>query len=127
MNFPQAVVSGWKNTFNYKDRASRSEYWWWVLFIALLAIPGSLLDMAFFPQPAGAELKDGPIINALNLITFLPGLSLLVRRLHDVGHSGWWVPTILPPLYWSFKKGTPGPNDYGDDPLSFYTPGSRSD
>lgn len=57
--------------------------------------------------------------------TFIPGLSLLVRRFHDTDHSGWWYFTVLIPIFnlytlylLFFKKGTAGSNRYGEDPLS---------
>jgi uncharacterized membrane protein YhaH (DUF805 family) len=46
-----------------------------------------------------------------------------IRRLHDIGRSGWWVLIALTVigifvlLYWACKKGTPGPNSFGADPF----------
>ena len=55
--------------------------------------------------------------------TFLPSLAVSVRRLHDVGKSGWWVFISLVPiigsiilLIWYVGKGTPGENRYGAGP-----------
>ena len=54
----------------------------------------------------------------------IPSISVLVRRLHDIGKSGWFYWIILIPfvgailmLVWICKKGTEGENDYGSDPL----------
>ena len=63
------------------------------------------------------------VLVALGLI--LPSISVMVRRLHDTNHSGWWYWIILPTLglgailllVWFCSRGTVGFNRYGDDPL----------
>ena len=70
-------------------------------------------------------MEDGffPINTITTLITLLPAIMVLIRRLHDVNRSGWWILIaftcigIIPLLYWSIIKGTDGSNDYGDDPV----------
>jgi uncharacterized membrane protein YhaH (DUF805 family) len=59
------------------------------------------------------------------LANFLPSISVLVRRLHDTGRSGWWywialVPLVGPILLliWLCTRGTFGGNEYGPDPLA---------
>ena len=59
----------------FEGRASRSEYWWFYLFTVLVT--------------AVADMFGGTLGNLASLAFFLPGLALLVRRLHDVGRSGW--------------------------------------
>jgi uncharacterized membrane protein YhaH (DUF805 family) len=64
------------------------------------------------------------ILIGVGLINFLPSLSVLVRRLHDTDHSGWWywiclirfVGLILL-LIWFCTRGTWGSNRFGLDPL----------
>ena len=57
-------------------------------------------------------------------MTFLPGLALNVRRLHDINWTGWWILIVLTIiglfvlLYWACKKGTEGPNRFGADRLA---------
>jgi uncharacterized membrane protein YhaH (DUF805 family) len=141
VGFGEAISRGFTNYFTFSGRASRPEYWWWVLFTALVAIiPLSIL------------------------VTFIPSLSLASRRFHDIGKSGWWqilplgwlagpiifsmfqslvlfkfgasVPLVVWPLVellqflivllfpvgivllivWLAKKGDEGPNKYGPDP-----------
>ncbi len=124
----------------FSGRASRSEFWWFMLF---LIIVGFVLDMLFpIDLPvnsngvAGKELLSGEHVNVAltnpvaqwaqligNLFLFIPSLSVAVRRLHDINRSGWWqlisltgIGVILL-IYWACKKGTPGPNRFGEDPL----------
>ncbi|MGG7036757.1 MAG: DUF805 domain-containing protein, partial [Flavobacterium sp.] len=59
------------------------------------------------------------------LLVFLPGLSVSVRRLHDVGKSGWFFFIVLIPIVgpiWLlillFTAGDQGENKYGSDPKS---------
>ena len=62
----------------------------------------------------------------LSLIFSVSGISINVRRLHDIEHSGWFSLLLLVPLIGFilslillFKKGTHGTNEYGDDPLLY--------
>jgi uncharacterized membrane protein YhaH (DUF805 family) len=70
-------------------------------------------------------LPFGYVYSLVSLINLLPGLSVLVRRLHDRDKSGWWFWFLFVPivgfivlLVWFCTKGTTGPNQYGDDPLT---------
>ena len=134
VGFGEAISRGFTNYFTFSGRASRPEYWWWVLFTALVAIiPLSIL------------------------VTFIPSLALASRRLHDIGKSGWWqllplgglilvflilfsagayfeslwpmslmellvslvlfLGSIVLLIVWLAKKGDEGPNKYGPDPI----------
>ena len=118
MNFPDAAVGCFQKYVTFSGRASRSEYWYWVLFTFL-----SVLGLAVV---ATAVPKLGDILMPLfQLATFLPGLSVLVRRLHDVNKSGWWFWILMVPfigiiliLIWFCTKGTTGDNRFGPDPLA---------
>jgi uncharacterized membrane protein YhaH (DUF805 family) len=77
MNFPTSVKSGFSNYANFKGRASRSEFWWFVLFSQLLQtvaqqVSGSTGAIAWFAL-------------------LIPSLSVQVRRLHDSGRSIRWL------------------------------------
>jgi uncharacterized membrane protein YhaH (DUF805 family) len=119
MNFWQAVWSGFYNYVKFSGRASRSEYWYWVLFTIIGGFATGILDYAMFPDANGS-----PLNGIFDLITFLPSLGIAIRRLHDIDRSGWWVLIALTVigivvlLYWARKKGTVGPNQYGQDPLA---------
>lgn len=121
MNFTEAVQSVLRNYANINGRAPRSEYWFWILFIFIVGIIAGILDAVIF---GAAAAEGGPIGLILNLALLIPGITVSVRRLHDVDRSGWWLFIILIPLigffvllYWYCKKGTDGSNRFGNDPL----------
>ena len=125
MKFDEAIRSGFKNYFLFNERASRSEYWYWSLFVAL----GSLVTAAGDVYILN-DVDLMPINLTFVVITFLPGLLVSVRRLHDVGKSGWWllialsIVGIIPLLFWSVKQGDPENNRFGSTP-DIYTGESR--
>lgn len=83
-SFPEAIKVCFQKYITFKGRASRSEYWWFALFIWLGSLVGTFLELAMG--------SDGQVLNGLfGLATFLPSLSVQVRRLHDINRSGWWI------------------------------------
>ena len=108
-----------KNCTNFSGRASRSEYWRFVLATILV---GFLASIIF----AVMGLSDKNIDNASNFISllfFLPNISCATRRLHDVGKSGWWqlisltIIGVFYLLYLLVKSGDKGDNKYGVVPF----------
>lgn len=97
---------------SFQGRASRKEYWGFFLFNFLAAF---LLG----------ALSAGTLIGLYVLVALLPGISVCVRRLHDINRSGWWWWLVIVPyvgwlilLIFMCLRGTPGDNDYGQDPLT---------
>jgi uncharacterized membrane protein YhaH (DUF805 family) len=81
MTFFQAIVSGFRKYADFTGTASRSEFWWWVLFSALAS---TALTAA-----ANALSGGNTDVNALwSLVVLLPSLAVTVRRLRDAGY-GW--------------------------------------
>ncbi len=117
MNFTQAIASGFQNYVNFRERAARSEFWYWTLFSVIASIVGALVDQVV--GTAGLSLVQ----NLVGLALFLPGLAVSVRRLHDLDRTGWWmlialtVIGIILLIVWDCMRGTPGPNRFGPDPL----------
>lgn len=104
----------------FKGRAPRSEFWYFMLFVFVVSAVLSLLDMALFEGVMG---DAGPLSTIFTLIVLIPALAVTARRLHDVNRSGWWQLLFLLPvigflviLYWAVRPGTPGDNDYGPPP-----------
>ena len=121
MGFKDAISSGFRNYIVFRGRAARSEYWYWVLFLVLLQIVAWLIDMTLFGFNTTGVNPIGAIVS---LATFLPGITLSVRRLHDIDRLGWWVLLGLIPvigwivlIYWACLRGTVGANRFGPDPL----------
>src|SRR6185503_11379558 len=86
MNFPQAIASGFRNYVSFSGRASRSQYWYWALFMLICGIVTAIVDVWIFPSNSVS-----PLNSLFNLATFLPSLAVAVRRLHDIGRTGWWL------------------------------------
>ena len=82
MNFLEAIGSGFRNYFRFKGTATRSEYWYWILFIGLVGF------VSWVP------LAPVDLTVIWSLIVFFPTLSLLVRRLRDAGYRATWI--LLP-------------------------------
>ncbi|CEJ71770.1 Inner membrane protein YhaI [Chryseobacterium oranimense G311] len=111
-----------KQYADFTGRARRTEYWMFVLFNMIFAIAAAVLDnllgLKFTP-----EIPYGFIYLIYGLATFIPGLAVMVRRLHDVDKSGWWFLISFIPIIGTIwiivllaTDGTPGTNQYGVNP-----------
>ncbi|GLB52529.1 aminopeptidase [Neptunitalea chrysea] len=104
---------------DFKGRARRQEYWMFILFNIIFSIVAAILDMLL-----GTGLDDVGVIRTLySLVVFLPGFAVAVRRLHDVGKSGWMCLVGLIPLVGAIwlivlmaTDGEPGENKWGPNP-----------
>ena len=120
MNFAQAITSGFRNYVTFSGRASRSEYWLWVLFTILGGIITGIIDYAMFSE----NEYSSPLNTIFNLICFLPSFAMCFRRLHDIGKTGWWwlialtIIGIIVLIVWACQKSDVGPNAYGPEPVA---------
>jgi|GraSoiStandDraft_57_1057295.scaffolds.fasta_scaffold43490_2 uncharacterized membrane protein YhaH (DUF805 family) len=120
MNFQQAIQSGFSNYANFRGRASRSEFWWFQLFILLGEVAAVLVDVF-----GNFTMLDGsPLATVFWLATIIPDLAVMARRLHDTDASGWWLLLMLIPLIgmvvlivWWCLEGSKGYNRFGAEPL----------
>lgn len=115
MGFGEAISTCFRKYADFNGRARRPEFWWFALFLFLTSAAAATVDEALFGRH---ELLQG----LWALATFLPSLGVSVRRLHDIGKSGWWVLLHLIPLVgwiilliWYCRK-SEGPNRFGDAP-----------
>lgn len=115
MTFTQAIRSGFANYCNFHGRALRSEFWWWHLFVLLVAFVAGMVDGAF-------NLNSDVVAYLWALATLLPSLAVSVRRLHDTDMSGWWLFIMMIPfvgivllIAWFISEGTIGYNRFGAD------------
>lgn len=118
MTFSEAVKTCLVAKYaTFSGRATRSEYWYLVLFGYLLAFIIVFVGMSV----ESPELMIG-LSTVLGLILFVPSLSVCVRRLHDTGRSGWWYLLILIPyvggiaLFIIFCLKSDDDNKYGPKP-----------
>jgi uncharacterized membrane protein YhaH (DUF805 family) len=103
------------NYINFEGRSNRGEYWWAVLAIVLVSLVLSVID--------GIMTASGgiPILGSIfSLATLVPGISLGVRRLHDIDKSGWWMLLMIVPvvgflvlLYFFIQRPDEAPNRFG--------------
>jgi uncharacterized membrane protein YhaH (DUF805 family) len=120
MNFQQAIQSGFSNYANFRSRASRTEFWWWQLFLVLGGIVAAALDLYVNSNSLGGA----PLATLFWLATLIPYLAVSVRRLHDTDSSGWWLLLAFIPFFgilalivWLSLEGSKGYNRFGPDPL----------
>ena len=101
---------------DFKGRASRSEFWWFVLFSLLGGIVTTIIDVMIL----GYSIESyGPANIIFTVVLILPGIAVTARRLHDVNRSGWWqlieltIIGILLILVWNITEGEKKKNIYG--------------
>lgn len=126
------LVNSTKNYFirwlDFKTRISRSEFWWGYLGSVIVGILVGIcigFFLGLFAAMMGwqVEATINLAIVPFQLYFAIAGLSLTVRRLHDLNKSGWWLLIILTIvgvfllLYWYCKKGDAGENRFGLSPL----------
>lgn len=133
----------WKRTFDFRGRTSRRDYWlatlmnFIITFALLIPTEVGIFSMAFQTAEAidSGEtsiiipywlIAVGAIYVVYMIVTLIPGLSLLIRRFHDVGKSQLWIWVLIPALMllcgvgyivllvMLCKAGDPMPNQYGN-------------
>ena len=127
MTFTEVARNVYSNYATFKGRASRSEFWKFVVFMAIV------LMVLYLPLIATGGMTGEPgsglsilvtvsllAVGIFTLVTLLPYLAVLVRRLHDTDRSGWWYWIALVPfvggvvlLVLLALSGTPGDNRFG--------------
>ena len=126
MSLMEAVKTCFKKYAVFSGRARRSEYWKFSLFnmlvsVVILVIGAVLSDT---PEKTGTGFVAIYGLSGLYmLVALLPGIAVLVRRLHDVGKSGGYIFFALIPavgaimlLIWMVQDSDPGDNQYGPNP-----------
>ena len=122
MTFGAAIQSYFKNYVNFKGRARRSEFWFTVLFTALVSIAVSIVAPGHTEQVFGTQVQQSSALSQLwSLATILPSLAVTWRRLHDSGKSGSYFFFILIPIVGIImlivqlaKDSVPGANEHGE-------------
>lgn len=117
MSFMDAVKSCFTQYVGFSGRARRSEYWFFFLFELIVStVLGTLFQVT---QMTLFSVVDG----IFALACLLPGLAVCIRRMHDIGKSGWFILISLIPcvgtilmIIWCCKDSEPGENQYGSNP-----------
>lgn len=119
---------------DFSGRARRAEFWWFALFasIVMFVVYSIAGWLALSTSSEGSMTLPGIlalVVGGLVVLALLPpSIAVAVRRLHDLGWSGWWylaqfIPVVgglvaLAMLIGFMMRGTVGPNPYGPDPLA---------
>lgn len=118
MNWYLAVL---KNYAGFSGRARRKEYWMFALFNTIFFIVAMILDNVLGTAIEGVGY--GLFYFLYTLAVLIPGLAVSVRRLHDIGKSGWMILIVLIPIIgWIWllvlmvTDSNPGENQYGPNP-----------
>ena len=98
----------------FTGRARRSEYWYFVLFNFIASIILGAIDgvIGTFDAATGRGLLS----SIYSLAVLIPSLAVAVRRMHDVGKSGWFILIPIYNLILAATEGEAGENKYGQDP-----------
>ena len=83
---------------NFEGRATRSEFWYFVLYILVITMVAKLIDVLFLNSMLGIASHYGATQLIFALLLLIPYLAISVRRLHDIGKSGWWLLIGLVPI-----------------------------
>ena len=130
MTFDNSIKTCLSKSFTFAGRASRSEYWYFALFVSLLVLIGVLLAIAcgtyYDLQAIACGIYSGSamailVVVGLCYLCLLPAsISVTVRRFHDINRSGWnywWA--IIPyiggfiVLFFMVQPSKKGENQYG--------------
>ncbi|HSG31486.1 MAG TPA: DUF805 domain-containing protein [Thermodesulfobacteriota bacterium] len=104
----------------FGGRARRKEYWIFSLIHIIVCFV-----LTFIDSQLGLLKDEGPgVIGGLYILaTLIPNIAVSIRRVHDVGKSGWWLLILFVPfiggillLYYLVKDSDPGQNQYGPNP-----------
>lgn len=103
-----------KNQYaDFNGRAIRSQFWYFVLFSFIISFVLGIVDDMLFGRQILSMI--------FNLAVLIPSIAIAVRRLHDLGKTGWWYLLIFVPLIgiivlivWFCIKGQTTKNQYGD-------------
>ena len=85
---------------DFNGRARRKEYWMWTLSVTIIFIFAMIMDnlLGLNFELMGQDLGYGWIYLVAGIAHLIPGLAVVVRRLHDVGKSGWFYFIVLIPI-----------------------------
>lgn len=131
MSFKEAISICLKQKYStISGRASRAEYWWFTLFVYLVYIviyTLSAVMMFYLHRGSGAQMFGALLViglmSIISILLVVPSFCVGIRRLHDIGRSGWWILLSFAPivrfviLVFTLMPSQPTANEYGENPL----------
>lgn len=115
--FVGALKDGFARYVDFKTRSTRSQYWWFTLWSLIISIVTGTIDLSL------GMGDTGPVGLIASIVLFLPSIAVAIRRLHDIGRTGWWMLLVFIPLigwivllvfYCTKSEGYP--NKWGPEP-----------
>lgn len=97
-----------QNYVNFKGRARRSEFWYFTLINVIIAFVLGFIS--------GLLFESALIGNIYSLAVLLPSIAVAIRRMHDIGKSGWFILIPIYNIVLAATEGDKGDNVYGPDP-----------
>jgi len=105
----KAYILMWKNSFDFSGRSRRRDYWFACLAHIIILAALLMLNLSF-------------VFTVYQIAAFVPNIALSIRRLHDMGNSGWWLLVGIVPLigpialiFFNCSDSVPD-NEYGPNP-----------
>jgi len=99
------IITAYLRYAQFTGRSGRLEFWYFTLFVLIVSGILAILDNAMFGGSsivggAGWSMSSGfqPLTSIFGLVSLVPSIAVSVRRMHDLGKSGWWVAVALIPL-----------------------------
>ena len=130
MSFKESLSICLKQKYaTISGRATRAEYWWFTSFAYIWYLAMYILSVVMMfnlyrgsgTLILGLLLADG-LMGIVSALLFVPSVCVGVRRLHDIGRSGWWILLSCAPIaHWvifvfALMPSQPTANEYGDNP-----------
>ena len=123
MGLIEATKVCFSKYFDFTSRARRAEYWYFALFLLIFGVILDVFDAIILGVSYSFYNELGILGGLFSLITFIPGISVSVRRLHDINRSGWWLLLFLVIiigwivlLIWFCKDSDKEKNRFGNNP-----------
>ena len=123
VGFGKAIKVCLSKYFDFKGRARRSEYWYFFLFIVVGSVLLAFIEGLYSGLTGQFNVDESIFANIFYLLIGIPSLAVSVRRLHDIGRTGWWVLISFIPiagsiilLIWHCIDGEKDTNIYGVSP-----------
>lgn len=111
-SFLSNYVAVLKKYNDFTGRARRSEYWYFVLINFVVSQVLTYTNVFLF----NGSTLIGWVVMLLNLVILVPSVAVAIRRMHDVGKSGWYALIPIYNIILACTEGTNANNEFGADP-----------
>ncbi len=121
MTFVDSLKTCMDKSTSFKGRASRSEFWWFILglfiFVALVWGLKHVVQLIHFNL---LTFIVDIVVMIVDIVLVVALLAVSMRRLHDSNHNGWWWICPIVNIVFFLYPSDKGENDYGPEPLEVF-------